>query len=82
MYNTIWTTYDHYSSIDEKRYHNRCPTGVESWCTWQHASAKRELASFKHYYKPLPPDVLITIKPIYEDLSKDTLLKRCLVGFN
>jgi len=82
MYNAIWATYDHYSSTDEKPCHSRCPTGVESWCTWQRASAKGELASFKHDYKPLPPDVLTAIKPIYEDLSKDTLLERCLGGFN
>lgn len=34
-----------------------------------------------HSYKPLPDNVLRIIKPIYEDLSKDKFLERCLGGF-
>lgn len=81
MYNAIWATYDHYSSTDNKPCHSKCPTGAESWCAWQRASANGELASYKHDYRPLSPDFLAAIKPVYEDLSKDTLLERCVGGF-
>lgn len=81
MKNAIWATYDHYSSTDKRPRHNKCPTGKESWCAWQRASANVELASFKHDYKPLPTNVLTAIKLIYKDLSKDNLLERCVGGF-
>ncbi|XP_044575161.1 uncharacterized protein LOC123258969 [Cotesia glomerata] len=35
----------------------------------------------KHEYTPLPDEVLIAMKPIYDDLSKDELLERCVGGF-
>ncbi|CAK9821599.1 hypothetical protein ANTRET_LOCUS299 [Anthophora retusa] len=42
---------------------------------------KNEVTDFQHTYKPLPPDVLKAIKPIYVDLSKRELLDRCVGGF-
>ena len=39
------------------------------------------MKKFKHDYQPLPEDVLSAIKPIYQDLSSDALLKRCVGGF-
>lgn len=73
----IWASYYHYSYD-----HTKCPTGTESWCSWQRASANNELDSYQYDYKPLPKDVLDAIKPIYEELSKDSLLERCVGGFN
>jgi len=67
MYNAIWAIY-HYSSTDDKLSHSKCSTGAESWCIWQCASAKGELASFKNDYKHFFLNVLIAIKPIFEDL--------------
>ena len=61
--------------------HKKCPSGADSWCKYQVALATTGEASFKHNYEPLPQDVLDAIKPIYEDLSEDELLKRCLGGF-
>lgn len=82
MRNAIWATYFHYSSTDESPQHDKCPTGVESWCTWQRASANGELGSYKHDYESLPRGVLDAIKPIYEDLSKEELLERCIGGLD
>lgn len=81
MKNAIWATYYHYSSTDENPQHDQCPTGADSWCEWQKAAASNDLTSFKHTYSPLTSDVLEAIKPIYEDLSKDALLERCVGGF-
>lgn len=81
MKDAIWATYFHYSSTDQKPQHEKCPSGADSWCAWQRASATNALSSFKHDYVPLPNDVLSAIKPIYEELSKDVLLERCVGGF-
>ncbi|XP_076246275.1 uncharacterized protein LOC143186481 [Calliopsis andreniformis] len=39
-------------------------------------------ARYQYDYKLLPKDVLDAIKPIYAELSKDSLLERCVGGFN
>lgn len=80
MHEAIWATFDHYSSTDANPHHERCPTGEESWCSYQRAQARNE--AFQHDYKPLPSNVLDAIRPIYNDLSKETLLERCVGGFN
>lgn len=55
--------------------------GADSWCTFQKACAKGKLKEYRH--KPaLPQDVRDAILPVYEALSKDDLLTRCLGGFN
>ncbi|XP_063986122.1 uncharacterized protein LOC135167084 isoform X2 [Diachasmimorpha longicaudata] len=81
MRDAIWATYYHYSSTDKNPQHQNCPEAPATWCTWQQASASNNLSSFKHNYTPLPDDVLTAMKPIYEDLSKDELLERCVGGF-
>nr|XP_012143883.1 PREDICTED: uncharacterized protein LOC105662864 [Megachile rotundata] len=81
MKNAIWATYFHYTSTDKNPQHNKCPNSPDSWCTWQRASTMNTLSSFKHDYNPLPNDVSVAIKPIYEELSKEELLERCIGGF-
>lgn len=90
MKNDIWATFYHYCSTDTNPQHEKCPAGDESWCEWQRAHAvlpkkqlqkKNEIPGFTHSYQPLPDNVLNVIKPIYEDLTKDDLLERCLGGF-
>ncbi|KAI4476080.1 hypothetical protein M0804_013876 [Polistes exclamans] len=56
---------------------------IGSWCSWQRVSDTNTFGSFKHDYTPLPSDVLSAMKPIYEDLSKERLLERCMkTGLN
>lgn len=81
MREAIWATYYHYGSTKENPQHEKCPPGAESWCSWQRYSAEGKLDSYELDYNPLPQDVLNAIKPVYEDLSKDTLLNRCVGGF-
>lgn len=78
MRDAIWATFLHYSSTDQSPHHEKCSS---SWCTWQQAAADNKLESYKHKYNALPADVLEAMKPIYEDLSKDALLERCVGGF-
>ncbi|XP_071652157.1 uncharacterized protein [Temnothorax longispinosus] len=87
MKTAIWATYAHYSSTNENPKHDLCPAGAELWCEWQRAYAelqsnqKRKIKSFIHTYDALPTNVLMAIKPIYKDLSKQELLDRCVGGF-
>lgn len=88
MRTAIWATYNHYSSTNENPKHELCPAGAESWCEWQRAYAelenKKSEAKNKKFYTHLrhfADCVLTAIKPIYEDLSKQELLDRCVGGF-
>lgn len=80
MKKAIWCTYYHMSSTDSNPQHEFCPTGVDSWCKYRKAEAENKLKNYKH-----PPafdnDIQELLKPIYEDLTTDDLLERC-VGAN
>ncbi|XP_018365704.1 PREDICTED: uncharacterized protein LOC108762933 [Trachymyrmex cornetzi] len=75
MKKSIMATYYHLISTDEKPQHEYCPPGEDSWCKWQ--KGKANLDFFEHP-PPLDPTVAKHILPIYEDLSKEELLQRCL----
>lgn len=80
MKNAIWATLYHKLSTDEKPQHDKCPTGEDSWCSWQKAKATNSLGDYEH--KPaICNEVFEAIKPVYEELSNDDLLTRCIGGF-
>lgn len=81
MKDAIWATLYHKISTDEKPQHHKCPRGADSWCKYQQAKAEKKLKSFKHDYTALPKQVFDAIKPIYESLTNDELLQRCIGGF-
>lgn len=81
MRDAVWATFYHYSSTKDHPQHQLCPQGSTSWCEWQRANADASLGSYEQTYKPLSADVLNAIRPIYQDLSNDALLKRCLGGY-
>lgn len=68
----------HSISTDEKPQHSYCPDGSNSWCKYNKLS-KLERKSFKHK-NPIPKAVGTEILLIFEELSKDELLKKCLHG--
>lgn len=80
MKNAIWATFFHKISTDKNPHHHLCPPGENSWCSWQKAKA---CGTLKNYYHktPLRQVVQDAIKPVYEKLSDDNLLERCLGGF-
>ncbi|XP_044575736.1 uncharacterized protein LOC123259356 [Cotesia glomerata] len=78
MKREIWATYFHKSSTDKNPQHMNCPPGPDSWCKWQKAAAEGTLNDFSHEDPPLTDKVLKVLKPIYESLSDDSLLERCL----
>ena len=77
MKKEMWSTLYHKSSTDTKPQHQNCPPGETSWCKWRQAEAAGTLESFIHK-PPLNEKVLEVLKPIYEDLSADHLLQKCL----
>jgi len=53
---------------------------VDSWCSWQKAKALNTLDLYTH--KPaMSMKVYDAVKKIYEDLTREDLLSRCLGGF-
>lgn len=76
MKNAVWATYYHKISTDETP-HSLCPEGADSWCNWRKNEAAGTLDSF-HHPPALDEEVQSTVKEIYEDLSSDDLLRRCL----
>ena len=81
MKNAIWATYYHQQSTDDNPQHDMCPSGGNSWCPNQKALATTGVKKFKHNYTPRPADIMIAIQPVYEGLSEDELLERCLGRF-
>ncbi|CAH2083321.1 unnamed protein product [Euphydryas editha] len=67
----------HKLSTDQKPQHDGCS---ESWCDWKKAQAANSLDTF-HHKPPLSQEVFKAIRPIYEELSRDELLNRCLGGY-
>lgn len=77
MTNAVWSTFYHLSSTNEEPAHGMCPTGSESWCKYQKSLVTKETYDHnKHTH--LPKVVMEMIKPIFTDLSKPDLLRRCL----
>lgn len=80
MKKAIMATLDHYCSSDKHPRHENCPAGADSWCEWRKAESTNQLASFKHPTRLIDNTVEKHIRPIYEELSNDELLTRCLGG--
>ena len=68
----------HVASSKDNNFHIHCPTGEESWSKFN-----SDGANYTSTYKPvpgLPRDIIYKIRPIYEDLSKESELEKCLHG--
>ena len=69
----------HVASSQKDNYHNSyCPPGENSWCKFQ-----QDKALGSSTYKPgsgFPLSIIKHVKPIFNELSQETLLKKCLHG--
>lgn len=77
MKKDIMATYLHMVSTDENPRHENCPKGDDTWCKYNRAQISKK--NYTHL-GPLHEEVAKNILPIYEDLTKEDLLKRCLGG--
>jgi hypothetical protein len=83
MKKAIYATVYHCFSTDDNPRHEMCPTGSNSWCFYQSSVANHKFPGphikFVHTplnYSKLSPHMF----PIYERLSDDRLLQRCVSG--
>lgn len=79
MRKAVWAIWNHKASTDENPRHQFCPEGSESWCTYQKALHANLLDKYKHK-NTVPLAIMNLIKPVFDDLSKPELLRRCLKG--
>ena len=77
MRTAIWATFFHKFSTDEKPNHDNCPEGADSWCAYRVAEATGELDTFKHP-PALDDQIQPLLKKVYEDLTTEDLLERCI----
>lgn len=81
MRKAIWATLYHKISTDTKPQHHLCPEGPKSWCAWQLRKAiGGDAKNYKHD-PAMSEDIFEAIKKVYEELSTDDLLTRCLGGY-
>ena len=76
MQDNVMAVVGHVGSSTKNCWHDKCPTGADSWCGYQ-----RDKANNTKTYKPdkgLAPEVIKYIKPVFIDLAKDDLLIKCL----
>ena len=79
MRKTIRSIVLHYSKAESPdRRHVLCPTGADSWCKFQTDKITGQ-ATYKERFS-LEPEVSELLKPIFDDLSSDTLLEKCQHG--
>ena len=74
MKKAIHASFFHCASSERRDLHTHCPTGPSSWCGFQ-----RDKNSFKHG-PGLPDNVIAKVKPVFQRLSEDSLLEKCLHG--
>lgn len=73
----ILAIYYHRLSSDKSSHHELCPTGPDTW--WKFNKAKELNLPYEHDHS-LPAAVMEAIEPIFNDLTKNDLLKKCLHG--
>lgn len=78
MKKAVMSTYHHMCSTDENPRHEYCPPGSDSWCKWRKAEALKENAKYIEHPEPIHPAIQKHVEPIFQDLSRDDLLERCL----
>ena len=66
----------HYSSTPEEPKHDDCPTGPNSWCSYQRNQANGTNLH-KPIKNPLPDAVVEVMQPLFDRLGNDTFLVGC-----
>ena len=74
MKKAVLASFFHSASSESRPLHQYCPVGPDSWCGF-----KKDKTSYKHG-PGLPQPVIAQVKPIYQRLSNDALLEKCLHG--
>ena len=78
MQDVCWSEFYHSISTDDNPQHQYCPEGAESWCKYNKALAL--LQDVPPHSPTIPADLQQYVKPVFEELCKEELLKKCLLG--
>ena len=78
MKRTVMASFYHSMSTDDNPLHMMCPSGVTSWCRHKWAEVKTEPSPSHHPI--IHPDSPLFVKPVYLELSKDSLMVCCVLG--
>ncbi len=78
MTTACWAVYYHYISTDADPQHDFCPDGDDSWCKYQQALASGEDPPSTNTL--IPADFREPVRKVFEDLCRESLLGRCLLG--
>ena len=81
MNDAIWAVYHHSIKNSEEPFaaqHRYCPTSNDTWCKYW-TSLKNTNIEYTES-KRLPEAFLVELKPIFDRLTSDALLNRCLKG--
>jgi len=79
MKKACWAVFYHSLSSDQRPQHHCCPEGADSWCKYQRALALNQGEIPPHTPK-IPAGFEKYLKPIFEDLCEEELLRKCLLG--
>lgn len=79
MRRAVWAIWCHKSWTDENPKHALCPDPPNTWCPYRKAEEAGTLGTYKHK-NSIPTAIMDAIKPIFGDLCKASLLKKCLHG--
>lgn len=77
MKKEVWAEFYHLASTNENPNHRLCPEPPDTWCKFKKALANNEVYDHDNHTH-FPKAVMNLIRPIFVDLAKDELLKRCL----
>lgn len=80
MRDAIWAIY-HHLQAEGPDDHALCPQGLASWCKYQKAVSSGDRANFEHKKPRIPPVCMQATKPVFETLTEEGLLNRCLGAF-
>ena len=78
MKKSIFAALFHCASSEKNNWHDHCPKGKDSWCKFQ-----QDAVNATNTYIPgagLPLTVVSHVKPVFLELSDESLLQKCLHG--
>ena len=76
MKRAVMASFYYSMSTDDNPLHMMCPSGVTSWCRHKRAEVKNEPS----HLPIIHPDIPLFVKPVYLELSKDSLMECCVLG--
>ena len=79
MKKAVLATLFHNADLDDKKHHQFCPQGKNSWCRWRRLEDHNRNPIFKPKLN-IPLAVYEKVLPVFRELVKDELLEKCLHG--